>query len=1337
MSTTSPQIQLIPIDYNPFGEAPYSKVGRVVDAQKEIWLSCVLGGKEAKLAYNESASLKLEGTLSQDYLFQACQTLVSRHESLRLEFAANGHWFMVREWIYPDLFFKDLSGFNPIRQEKAIHDFIGEEVLFDFDLGKGPLVKFSLLKLSEKSHLFTVTAHHLVVDGWSFGVIFEEIGEIYSSLIDQTIPNLPEPFQFSAYAEQMDAFTNSKEYTKMESYWLEKYRQLPPRLEMPTDGQRPANRTFICRRDDFVLDGIILDRLKNFSKSANTSLVNTVIAVFEVFLHKITGQDDLVVGVPTSGQAGTDNLVLVGHCVNLLPIRTQVQSSWTFLEYLSNRKKELLDDYEHQLYTFGNLIQHLNIPRDPSRIPLVPVIFNIDMGMDNQVQFSGLSYELFSNPRKYENFELFLNLTNKGKDLIFEWSYNTDLFKKDTVAYWMEGFLGLLEDLTTSPQLKIEEIEFNRNFNQAKLLEWNATDMELPVQDSFLELFFQQIEKNPQKRALITPQKEFNYEELGWAALDISQKIKGLEIGKGEVVGILLDRNEKLLPALLGVLMSGCAYIPLDPSFPKERIQFMLQNSGASLLIVEGELMWEEPLSIKKLLLETLNPSSPSHLPKIQYPDSADLAYILYTSGSTGLPKGVKVSHLNLLNFLVSMGHQPGLKPDDVLLAITTISFDIAGLELFLPLTTGASIVLADRESTKDGRLLLKLIDRYGVTCMQATPATWRMLLVSGWDSPRTLKVLCGGEALPIDLAARLLDLVGPFWNVYGPTETTIWSTVKEITGQEDISIGRPIANTQIYILDEILRPCSIGTVGEICIGGFGVALGYHQREDLNKEKFIADPFRKRGTIYRTGDLGKFLPNGEIVCLGRMDYQVKIRGYRIELGEIEAKLNQIPGIRQAVVNSFSNINGNNSLAAYLVLAPEVSDRFYEKILIEIKGKLKESLPDYMIPSDWMILEKLPLTQNNKVDRKSLPLPVQKKNNPTSELKDLTSPFQQTIANIWAKVLGKDKFSPKSNFFDLGGHSLLAVEMMVILEKETGFKLPITKLFQFPILEDFAQQIYTKETKDVSWNSVVPIQTQGDKIPLFLIHGAGANITPFYNLAQHLSVDQPVYGIQSKGLDGVEEPLETIESMAAYYLAEIRKVFPKGPFHVGGQSFGSYVAFEIAKQLKYKQEGVGKVILFDVPAYQLESNPDGLGRIKQKINQQIEKRVIDIQLAMFNPDAFKRMKKNSFLRKGSFFKRWLGIDKDKKASDLFVTIEKLREINHKAMDNYLLSRYDGDIILFKAKIKTFWVKDDEYYGWKPYANNVLAIEMEGDHNSMVDDPALVDGFAKKLQVLLDE
>lgn len=1336
MNSITDHFNLIPVNYNPFGEVSFSKVGKVVDAQKEIWLSCLLGGKEAKLSYNESASLRLKGILFQNHLLKACQILMSRHESLRMEFANNGQFFMVREQVEINLSIQDLKGFDSLAQEKAIADFLEEEALFDFDLGNGPLVKFSLLKLAEDLNLFTVTAHHLVVDGWSLGVIFEEIGEIYSSLVEQYVPILPEPFQFSAYSEQIEAFYARSEFENVKSYWLKKYSLLPPQLEMPTDWPRPTQRSFNSRRDDFVLDGNLLDNLKNLSKKSNTSLVNTIMAIFEIFLHKITGQTDLVVGVPTAGQAATGNLVLVGHCVNLLPIRTQMQSSTTFLKYLANRKSELLDDYDHQLYTFGSLIQHLNIPRDPSRIPLVPIIFNIDMGMDNQVKFSGLSFELISNPRKFENFELFLNLTNRGKEMVFEWSYNTNLFSKETVEYWMGGFQGLLEDLTENPGLRIEELEFNRPVNQTKIKLWNSTDLELPVSDSFLELFFQEVEKLPNKKVLIIGEKEISYQELACAAQNIAYQIKEIGVNRGEVVGVLLERNEKLLPALLGVLLAGCSYVPLDPSFPKDRIQFMISNSGSSLLILEDDPILEESFEIKKLKLSVTEFSKPVDFSVFQKPEGSDIAYILYTSGSTGLPKGVKVSHLNLLNFLVSMRHQPGMSADDVILAITTISFDIAGLELFLPLISGATIILANNESVKDGRLLLKLMDKYSVTCMQATPATWRMLMISGWDKPRKLKILCGGEALPKDLASDLLNLVGPFWNVYGPTETTIWSTIKEIKDTENINIGKPIANTQIYIMDKNLIPCPIGSVGEICIGGIGVASGYHLRDDLTKEKFVEDPFRKGNKIYRTGDLGKFLPNGEIVCLGRMDFQVKIRGYRIELGEIEARLNKIQGIQQAVVNTFLDTSGMNSLVAYLVVNPDSSQRPGEKLFTEIKGILKGSLPDYMIPSEWMILEKLPLTQNNKVDRKSLPKPIYSENKTFQVLEESLSPYETIVADVWKKILRKETVFRNSDFFELGGHSLVALELMVNLENITGIKLPVNSIFQFPILNEFAQLINPKKKEDISWNSVVPINTKGKKIPLFLIHGAGANITPFYGLAQNLSIEQPVYGIQSKGLDGVDNPLDNIESMATYYLEKIREVYPKGPFHLGGQSFGAYVAFEMAKQLKIKDEPVGKVFMFDVSAYQSETRMNSFQRLRQKVNQEIEKRIVDIDLAINHPDTFKRMKISSFSRKRGFIQSWIGTEKDRTASDSFITIEKIRKINHKAMDEYVLSPYNGEIVLFKAKIKTFLVGEKEFYGWKPFANKVIPIEVEGDHNSMIDDQNLSKAFASKLQAIMD-
>jgi amino acid adenylation domain-containing protein len=1327
------------VDYDPFGEKEIIRVARLTDAQKEIWLSCILGGDEANLSYNESVSLKFSGGLNKKYLWEACNYLVERHESLRMSFSADGNFFMVYNHLEPFKIQKDFSNFTEEDKKSAVEEFLDQEASFVFDIKNGPLVRFSLIELSNESFLFTITAHHLVADGWSFGVMLEEIASIYNALKSNNPIELPEAFQFGQYAAEMDLFSGSQDYQSTEKYWLEKFKQIPEQLELPTDWTRPVQRTFKSKRIDFELPAELVESVKELGKKSKSSLVSTIMATFEIFLSKITGQDDIVLGVPTAGQAATDNLVLVGHCVNLLPIRTKVDQNLSFGEYLGKRRLELLDDYDHQKYTFGNLIKKLNIKRDTSRIPLVPVVFNIDMGMDDQVNFSGLEHSLVSNPRKFENFEIFLNLANHGENLIVEWSYNTDLFHEDTISYWMLGLEDLLSQLVHNPDKPIRNLILNESLVFQQLKEWNATSMKLPVKNSFLEIFWKQAKSIPSMISFIAGYKEFTYRNLRLYSNAIANYLQNQGLGKGDVVGVMLDRNEMLLPALLGIMESGACYLPLDPNFPTERLTYMLEDSGARLLLTERKYSSWLGTDTAQLTLDDLSLEGVDQLHEIEIPEPNDLAYILYTSGSTGKPKGVRISHLNLLNFLVSMRNSPGMLPGEKLLAITTISFDIAGLELYLPLIVGGTVVLANSEESRDGRMLLRKIESQKIDIMQATPATWRMLVASGWVKPMDLKVLCGGEALNQDLAEKLSDLVGPFWNMYGPTETTIWSTVKKIENADQITIGRPIANTQIYILDENHKPCPIGRVGEICIGGLGVADGYHKRDDLSKSKFLPDPFsvEKNARLYRTGDLGKFLLNGEIVCLGRLDFQVKIRGYRIELGEIETKINQMKGIQHAAVNTWEPEVGDTRLVAYLVIENDFNGHSEEKLIEKCKDELKQSLPEYMVPTEWVFMDKLPFTNNNKVDRKSLPKPDRKNLKSPSELTAPVTEIQKKVSRIWQKVLDHSDIGLESDFFALGGHSLMAVELMVGIENETGQKLPVNSVFQYPIMKDFCKLLEPTVNSQVSWDVIVPIKPEGHKPPIFLIHGAGANVTSFYGLAKHLDKDQPVYGIRSKGLNGVDKPLHSIEEMASYYIQEIKKVHPFGIFHLGGQSFGAYVAFEMAKQLKGLGQAVGKIILFDVPAYQSETKLTEWGKFKMKIEREIEKRVIDVSLATQHPDAFKRMKASSFTRKGNFLKKWFGIEKDKEASDLFLTIEKIRNINHKAMDEYILSPYDGDIILFKAKIKTFLVKDKEFYGWKPYAREVIPVEVGGDHNSMIDDPELVEKFGDTLQKLIDK
>lgn len=1335
----SDQIKFESVDYNPFGETEILKVSGLVDAQKEIWLACKIGGKEANLSYNESISLILEGILNEEHLSQACQTLSERHEALKMVFAPNGRQYMVTDQANVPFLFLDWTEADRIERDYRLAQFLEREADTEFDLQNGPLVRFTLIKLEENLHHFTITAHHLVCDGWSFGVLFEELASLYNSLFEGIPFNLPEAVPFSKYALEMEKFSLSADYTKVENYWKNRFSPLPNPMDLPTEVPRPKERTFKSRREDFSLKKNQVEQLRDLAKRNNTSLVNTLMAAFEVFLLKITGQEDIVLGLPSAGQAATDNLVLVGHCVNLLPIRATIDPEISFGQYLSIRKIQLLDDYEHQSYTFGNLVKALQVKRDSARIPLVPVVFNIDMGLDSQVKFKDLQHTLISNPRKYENFEIFLNLTSKSDELIFEWSCNENLFSGRTIADWMEGFNSLIQQVTADASQPIKKLTLHSENNLSKLQVWNNTQVKLPVENSFLEIFWQQAELNPKEIAYVANGRNFSYGQLRKLANGNAFALQNLQIRPGDVVGVMLDRNEKLLPMFLGILELGATYLPLDPNFPEERISYMLRDADAGLLVTEPHYKTRFEYLLPQWILEDMQEDGQGGIYEGEVPNKDHLAYILYTSGSTGQPKGVKISHLNLLNFLVSMQDRPGIKRGDRLLAITTVSFDIVGLELFLPLIAGATVVLASHEESKDGRLLLQIMRRENITMMQATPATWRMLLISGWKDSLNMTLICGGESLTQDLSQKLLHLVGPFWNVYGPTETTVWSTVKHIHDPEDLSIGRPIANTQVYILDQNQQPCLPGVIGEICIGGLGVAKGYHHRPELTEEKFIADTFSKvpGAKIYRTGDLGKFLPNGEIACLGRMDSQVKIRGYRIELGEIEAQLNLLEKIQQAAVQAIEIPKGNKVMVAYLVPKFPQNSHETDSWLQEIRSQLKNSLPDYMIPTEWMLLEKLPLTNNNKVDRIKLLIPEPKE----VPLPDFARPPQSTheilVAGLWEKVLQRKIISLEADFFELGGHSLAALEVVVLVENETGIKLPVNSIFKYPDLQSFAGLLDPIQNGNSSWKSLVPIKPSGKKTPLFLIHGAGANITSFFGLAKHFSIDQPVYGIQSKGLDGLEEPLTTIEEMAAYYLEEIRKVFPSGPFHVGGQSFGAYVAFEMAKQLKSRGEGVGKVFLFDVSAYQSDTVMTSWDRMKLKLNKQIEKRVVDAKLAIYHPDSFKRMKASSYLRKKGFMQKWLGLDKNKAASGLFQTIEKIRSINHEAMDNYLLSPYEGEIVLFKARIMTFLVEEVQFYGWKPYADKVIPVEVEGDHNSMIDDPQLAEDFAAKLQAIMDD
>ncbi|HYT32700.1 MAG TPA: amino acid adenylation domain-containing protein, partial [Thermoanaerobaculia bacterium] len=660
-------------------------------------------------------------------------------------------------------------------------------------------------------------------------------------------------------------------------------------------------------------------------------------------------------------------------------------------------------------------------------------------------------------------------------------------------------------------------------------------------------------------------------------------------VGPQVLVGLCVDRSLEMVVALLAILKAGGAYVPLDPSYPRERLAFMIEDARLSLLLTQDHLAGELPKDGTRILrldsewasIAETNAENP-----VGGASAEDLAYVIYTSGSTGRPKGVEIPHRAVVNFLNSIRQSPGLTSQDTLFSVTSLSFDIAALEIYLPLIVGARCVVVGRDVASDGTRLRKALASSRATVMQATPATWRMLLDAGWPGSDRLRILCGGEALPRELANQLLARSAAVWNLYGPTETTIWSTLyRADIGDGSIPIGRPIANTKIYILDAHLRPLPVGVAGELYIGGAGLARGYFRRPELTLEKFIPSPFAQEpgDRLYRTGDLARYLPDGNIEYLGRIDQQVKIRGFRIELGEIEAVLSQHPGVREAVVIAREDQPGTKSLAAYLIAAEQAPT------LEGLRGFLKEKLPDYMVPGSFVFLKAFPLTPNGKVDRRALPVPDQTRPELGRAYEAPRDELELRLSKIWEKALSVRPIGVHDNFFELGGNSLLAGRLFAQIQRMCRKDLSPIALFQAPTIEQLALLLRSAQSP-TSWSSLVPIQSGGSRPPLFCMHAGAGTILFYHDLARRLGPDQPIYGLQAQGLYGKATPHATVEEMAAHYIQEIRTVQPDGPYRLAGFCFGATLAFEMAQQLRAAGFEVGLLASFDGsrPGYRYRS-----------------------------------------------------------------------------------------------------------------------------------------------------
>ncbi len=1313
----------------PIGRIPRDGELPLSFSQARLWLLDQL--EPGGTAYNIPMFFQLKGNFSLSVFEQSLSELVRRHEVLRTYFVTLDGQPIQR--IAPPEPVRvpvvDLQSLTENEKMKEAERLAVASASRPFDFGKAPMLRATLLKCASDEHLLLIEIHHIAFDGWSLGIFVRELTLLYNAFLIGGASPLPElSIQYADFAAWQRDWLQGDILKEQLDYWRNRLSGTLPVLELPTDRARPPVQTYRGGNVRFALSRELIHALNRLSRQEGTTIFVTLLAAFKTLLLRYTGQEDILVGTPTANRNRADIEGLIGFFINTLVMRTDVSGNPTFRTLLHRVQETALGAQAHQDLPFEKLVEEVHSKRDFSRSPIFQILFSLLNTRMEPLELHGLEPAVLQFQDGGAKYDLSLNLEESEHGLEGGWSYNTDLFDKTTIERMAGHFRTLLEGIVSEPDARLHDFPLlTAEERQQLLLDWNQTEANYPAERCIQELFEIEAKRTPGAIAVECGGEHLTYRELDARGNQLAERLQVLGVGPGVLVAVCMDRTLDLPIALLGILKSGGAYVPLDPSFPSERLRFMLEDAKPRVLITQTILMDRLPPDQNSVICLdrfswTGNPSSIGQRSK-----PSDLAYVLYTSGSSGQPKGVEICHRSVVNFLSAMQSKPGLEARDILLSVTTPSFDIFGLELWLPLISGAKVVLVPPEASKDGTRLASAIASSGATVMQATPSTWRLLLDSGWQGNPKLKVLCGGEPWSKDLAARLLPKCDSLWNMYGPTETTIWSAVYPVNDEASVFVGPPIANTTFYVVDSNLQPQPVGLPGELLIGGDGLARGYLNRPALTAEKFIADPFSAdpESRLYRTGDLVRRRPDGAIEFLSRIDQQVKLRGFRIELGEIESVLMTHPSVKEAVV-IIREDRGEPELVSYVVsgaipLAAGAS---------ELRQFLKQKLPDYMIPTAFVFLETLPLTPNRKVDRKALPAPdqqtIQRPESPAAEPRDQ---LERELTALWEKVLRVHPVRPTDNFFDLGGHSFAAVRLLAGIQELTGTTLPLAILFQAATVESLAE-ILRKDAPAPSWSSLVPISPSGSRRPLFLVHGAEGNLLLYRQLVKHLGSDQPVYGLQSQGLNGSSPFHRTIQEMGSHYVREIMAVQPHGPYVLGGYCLGGIIAFEMAQQLTAQGEKVELVVMLDTYNTSAASR-EQLNRLRfLHVLQNAWFHCANIAILRAK-DRWKFLKEKMDIARTRLHIRLRAasqIIQQRRAGDQPTTYRQLlvRQVNDQAALDYVPAPYHGRVAVIRPQ-KHFWGLASPTLGW----NTVVRENLEMHELKVYTKGMLIEPFCRSL------